>query len=263
MGRPTLAVSMRETSQNAKLSPVERIPGGPNSWRGYQLRARPPFVSSTYVSIDKTCPTTCPFKGNGCMAETGFTRVLGQRLDLGAIGMSGLEVAQQEAAEIDAAFGGGPVPTNGAGGPRDLRLHVGGDVANTEAARVLAEAAWRWVQRGGGSVWTFTHRWRTIPREAFGCISVLASVESVRDAVIARARGYAPALVVPEFPADHRAWNVGADLKAIPCPAESTGKVTCAQCRLCLDRPLHKMGVAIAFAVHGRDASKAAEALTA
>lgn len=258
------AVSFREMSSNVKLSPVDHVPkdeGRPGTYRNFYIRPRPPFVSSTYVSIDKTCPDTCAFKGNGCMAESGFTRVLGRRLDVGAIGLSGEDVARQEAAAIDQAFHGKRIPGDGLGGRRDLRLHVGGDVASAEAARILAQAAARWLARGGGTVWTFTHRWRDVPREAWGCISVLASVETIAQSAEAFALGYAPALVVPEFPNGQKAWRPAPWLKAVPCPAE-TGKRTCVECRLCLDRPLHEMGVAIAFAAHGHGAEQVQRALT-
>lgn len=251
-----LAVSFRPVSSNVKLSPVDHVPNGrPGAYRSFAIRPRPPFVSSTYVSIDKTCPDSCAFKGNGCMAESGFTRVLGLRLDLAAIGLTGEDVARQEAQVIDLAFGGRAIPGDGLGGRRDLRLHVGGDVASEEAARILAAVAARWRARGGGTVWTFTHRWREIAREAWGSISVLASVETIAQAAEASARGYAPALVVPEFPNERRAWELAPGMKAVPCPAE-TGEQTCVECRLCLDRPLHQLGIAIAFAAHGRDAEK-------
>jgi hypothetical protein len=42
-------------------------------------------------------------------------------------------------------------------------------------------------------------------------------------------------------------------LKVVPCLFETRGR-TCVQCRLCLDRDLLGMGVAIAFQVHGKAA---------
>jgi hypothetical protein len=169
------------------------------------------------------------------------------------------EVAEHEAVLIDDAFPRG-VPQDGARGGRDLRLHVGGDCKDAEAARILAAAAVRWRTRGGGKVWTFTHSWRSVPAEAWGPIASLASCENTSDVHKAMARGYAAALVVAEFPNGDRAFDVGDGVKAIPCPAETRG-TTCVQCRLCLDQPLRELKRAVAFKVHGHTAKRAREAL--
>lgn len=250
---------VRETSMNRKLSPVVLDRDVEGIARPHAL---PPYCSSTFAAIGPTCPSSCPFKGNGCMADSGFTRILSVRLNDNARGMSELQVIAEEACEIDGAFDGGPIPHDGLGRPRALRLHVGGDVQSVECARILGAAAVRWRKRGGGSVWTFTHSWRTIPREAWGwAVSVLASVETAADLELALARGYAPAIVVPELPLDGKRMKVeGSKVPVIPCPGE-TRAATCVGCRLCLDRPLVKMGAGIAFGVHGRDRARAAAAL--
>lgn len=254
-------------TMDAKLAPVQRTPHArEGNWRAWDLRPKPgaPRVSATYVSIDKTCPASCPFKRSGCYVESGFTRVLGLRLDLDAIGLEPGEVAAAEAKLIDAAFRRG-VPQDGARGGRDLRLHVGGETPTPAGAHLLARAVARWGARGGGRAWTYTHRWGQIRREAFGPISTLASVETVEQASAAIARGYVPALVVPTFPAP-RAFDVGVPgWRAVPCPAElRPGRVTCASCRLCLDDAgLRQRRTMIAFAVHGGHPAGVGRALAA
>lgn len=248
---PGRAAVFRATSCNAKLSPVDYV-DSPGSILP-QPKPRKPFASSTFAAIGPTCPDACPFKragtkSRGCYADSGITGMTARQLERAAKGMSSLDVIRQEAALIDAAFPDG-VPQDGARGGRDLRLHVGGDVRTAEEAELLADAASRWYARGGGSVWTYTHAWRDVPRSAWGPISVLASVEDEGDLQPARERGYAPALVVVRFPKT-RAWPIG-DFRAVPCPAETKEGVTCADCRLCLDRDLHKLGIAIAFSIHG------------
>jgi hypothetical protein len=179
-------------------------------------RTAGPLVASTYVSIERTCPASCPFKGAGCYAEAGFTRVLGQRLDRDAAEVTPLRIAKAEADLIDAAWPKG-VPQDGARGGRDLRLHVGGEFPSEGGARVVAGAVARWLERGGGAVWSFTHRWRQIARAAFGRISVLASCETAAQAREAVLRGYVPALVVERFPDGARAFDVeGHALRALP-----------------------------------------------
>lgn len=248
------AAVFRQLNCNRKLSPVDFEPREPG-----QLIAKPhprrPFTCSTFVSIRATCPDSCTFKrdadgnGRGCFADSGFTKRTSNKLNAAAKRLSSLDVIRQEAHAITSAFGGRTVPQDGARGGRDLRLHVGGDVRTDEEARVLAAAADRWLARRGGTVWTYTHSWRTVRRRSWGKISALASCETLADVSAARARGYAPALVVPRF-LDTKAWPLGR-LRAVPCPAELRDDVSCATCRLCLDRDLLSLGVVIVFAIHG------------
>lgn len=256
------AVRFEPISMNRKLGPVVLAPG----------KARPhfgtmrPYVASTLVSIQATCPDTCVFKGTptapgGCYVDAGFTRIAMQKLDGAAWGLASLDVVKEEVRQIDDAFDGGPVPQDGARGGRDLRLHVGGDVEAPEGARLLALAARRWRARGGGTVWTYTHAWREVPRSAWGeSIAVLASVEEAEDIPAARRRGYAAALVVERFPEGGKAFLIGRT-RVVPCPAE-TRRTTCVECRLCLDRDLHSMKVAISFKLHGQHQAVARLAMT-
>ena len=138
----------------------------------------PPFIVSTWVSISGTCPDVCTFKDNGCYAQAGATHLVMGRLDRASRGRTSLSITLEEAAAIDELFPGG-VPQDGARGGRDMRLHVGGDVSCRKGAKALGEAVARFQKRGGGRCWTYTHRWREVPREAWGPISVLASVERI------------------------------------------------------------------------------------
>lgn len=259
-------VLFRATSTNRKLGPVDLVKGTKDRDRPI---ARPPFVSSTYLPIEQTCPNTCPLKkrlkaasnrtGKGmrpCYADSGFTGFSVRRLERLAKGWGATALAKREAELIDASFDGGPVPPGAPGHPRDLRLHVSGDIVEPIAAVYLSRAAGNWRARGGGRVFTYTHSWRKIQRRHWGKhISVLASVESLPDAGEALKQGYAPALLVAHHPADGRAYDVfpplGRAIRVVPCPAE-TRKRTCTECGLCLGNvDLVKMRTAIAFSAHG------------
>lgn len=254
---PGLPVALQKRSRNPKLAPVRSEPTTSRKDRYIPIG---PYVSSTYVSMAATCPDDCVFRNAGCFAEAGGPR-LTNRLNKAAAGMTPLEVTLAEADLIDGTFRR-LVPQDGAKGGRDLRLHVGGDVSCAAGADALAGAADRWRSRRGGLVWSYTHRWLSIPRSAWGSISVLASVEDGHDAEDARRMGYAVAVVVRQFPSGPERFTLpGTDLQVIPCPAESMGK-TCAQCRLCLDdEQLRGRNTAIGFAVHGRDAQRARQHL--
>jgi hypothetical protein len=80
-----------------------------------------------------------------------------------------------------------------------MRLHTVGDCRTDEAAKIVAAAAERYMDAGGGPVWTYTHAWRLVDRASWGRVSVLASCETPEQVELARARGYATAIVVDEF----------------------------------------------------------------
>lgn len=251
-----LAVRIQLESKNRKLSPLRY-----ESTRSGRARPVPdgPRCSSTYVSIAATCPESCRFRSGGCYVQAGLTGPLSRRLDDEAGKLDGFDVMLREAESLDAAFGGGPVPQDGRRGGRDLRLHVGGDVSCEKGARVLAAAAARWLERGGGRVWTYTHRWLEIPRSSFGPIQALASVEAPEDLEKARALGYVPSVVVDSFPdGKGRAFSLprAPGWRALPCPAETRGR-SCVECRLCLDTDaLYERRAAIAFSLHGTQRAK-------
>jgi hypothetical protein len=253
------AVSMQLASANTKLAPqrvvdvVDRLDPTKSRTR---FEPSGPYCASTYVSIAATCPSVCPFRDNGCYAQAGASHLTMGKLDRHGRRTTGLAVSRSEAKKLAAAWPRG-VPQDGHRGGRDLRLHVGGDVSCEAGARAIAGAVAQLQKRGLGSTWTYTHRWRDIPREAFGTISVLASCETPAEVLEANALGYAAAITVDHFPG-RRAFPVAAGVKAIPCPYEGGGSTTCIKCRLCFDDVrLREAGRAIAFAVHGASASAA------
>jgi hypothetical protein len=195
-------------------------------------------VAVTNVTIQGSCPSTCPLRDNGCYAQLSFVGMHNTKLtkaweDEGA--PEPRTVARAEAALIRAYAQVVPQGT-------PLRLHVSGDARTNGAAKILAAACEAWP----GPVWTYTHAWRTVDRESWGDkIIVWASCESDEDMAIARARGYRPSIVVTSHDGD-RATNNEHDQKVIPCPNQTRG-LSCQDCGLCwVDHP-----GAISFAVHG------------
>lgn len=140
--------------------------------------------------------------------------------------ISSTEFAKLEAKSIDNAYN--KVPDN-----TYLRLHVSGDSKTITGTKLLSKAASRWLNKGGKGVWTYTHAWRNINRKHWGKISVLASIDSINDANLAKSLNYVPALVVSEF-ASKKAFKIsGSDIKWIPCPAQTNDNVSCSSCKLC------------------------------
>ena len=190
----------------------------------------------------------CPFLHDGCYAESGpMGAFITARLNRAATtrAATALDVAYAEAAAIDRLTGNNP-----------MRLHVVGDCPNNRCARIVAAAAMRYKKRHNKPVWTYTHSWREVQRKSWRGVSVLASCEHPDDLAIARARGYAPAIVLPSFDSD-KAYRLPNGEKVVPCP-EQTGRAnSCADCRLCFDDGrLLEMNAAIAFKPHGSQAKK-------
>ena len=253
-----LPVVFHAMSLNRKLAPVEMMDEGADRPRPQALG---PHCSSTYVSIEHTCPESCEFKraedgGPGaCFVQAGFTRHATTRMDRDGGRFTSLQISRIEARCIDLQFPEG-VPQDGAKGGRDLRMHVGGETSCTNGAHILARSALGWKGRGGGAVWLYTHRWREIPPEAFGTIEAWASLEDPQDIQAARELGYLISFTVTHFPRGHRPFWFG-DLEVTPCPAETRGR-TCVQCRLCLEPPkAYREGrKAIGFMLHGNGMAK-------
>lgn len=201
------------------------------------------IVAATYAA-QTSCPATCPLRGAGCYAESGPMALHTGRLN--RANRSAIQVARDEAMAIDALKSGLP-----------LRLHVVGDCRTKATARIVSGAAARYIKRTGArAVWTYTHAWRDVPRDAWAReVSVLASCENVGQVKEARAHGYrACAVVVASHPADGKAYNVEGVGKVVPCPNQVRDGVTCADCKLCWSSD---RDVVVAFAAHGGGAKKA------
>lgn len=188
-------------------------------------------VAATYAPLS-TCPTSCPFAGNGCYAEGGHVGRLTRKLARERAPQGPLREARDEGKALEA------LPTDG----RPLRLHVSGDCRTDAAARALSASVARWQSAGGGDAWSYTHAWRRVPRDAWGGVSVLASCETAAEVEAATARGYATARVVAEFEGERT------DSRGIACPAQTVG-TSCVDCGLCLRAD--RLRRPILFAAHG------------
>ena len=200
---------------------------------------------STTSAAQQSCPTSCVFLGNGCYAEGGWPKLTTTwRLNRNLREyITPEEIAVEEAIAID-----------GLSGDRDLRLHFVGDSTTEVGTQILAEAACRYMKKNGRRVWTYTHAWRTVPRSAWGSISVLASCETEEEVIAARRLGYATILVVPKH--HSRKLQRGEAINLLPCPWETHG-ANCAKCRLCMDdRRLRESNITIAFEAHGDERTR-------
>lgn len=206
------------------------------------------IASVTYAS-QQSCPPTCALRGMGCYAESGPTAIWTMRVNEADPNATALDVAYAEADAIREVISG----------RFDLRLHVVGDCPTNEAAEVVSEAALE-VLRKGRTAWAYTHAWRNVDREKWDRVSVLASCDTHEEVKEAQARGWATAIVVPEYKSDRLYEEKG--IKILPCPYQTRG-VQCSDCGLCKnDTLLRNKGYAIGFEAHGARAKTAARVLT-
>lgn len=217
-------------------------------------------MSATYTGY-QTCPDTCPlkpaiaedgaFKSAPCYASCDFVGFTMHRITKAAVGQDLVQIQKQECDAISKLSG-----------KRILRLKVGGDTPNAEYAQGLAEACQTYTSKHGQPTYGYTHNWRNIPRESFGGISILASCDAVSDIAEAKARGYATATVVSEFPNGNKAFTVDGN-RIVPCPEQCSTEekhVQCVDCKLCCnDANLRKHNITIGFVAHGRKADELKE----
>ncbi len=106
-------------------------------------------------------------------------------------------------------------------------------------------------------MWCYTHAWKNVARKHWGQTSILASIESTKQAKKAMKKGYAPAIVVPTHISDKGYKLAGSDVTWIPCPQQTLG-IACTDCGLCMNADgLLKSKRGIAFAIHGTGTKKA------
>lgn len=195
-------------------------------------KARPVSVT---LAPQYTCPTTCGFYNNGCYAERGPLGIQTHRLN-NSENNGPINSAESEANAIKNLSGKYP-----------LRIHVVGDSTTNEGTCLLADAADVYNGKYDQPVWTYTHAWRTVDRESWGDISVLASCETEQDVIDANNRGYATALV-----ADHKTVSkkVG-NTNAILCPQQTGLKKDCEECRICMKDKRLLGRATVIFSPHG------------
>ena len=92
-------------------------------------------VSATYAA-QPSCPPTCPFLGAGCYGESGRVGIHTAKLNKNAKDSSSVEVAEAEATAID-----------GLTGLMDLRVHVVGGCKTDKEAKLVGDAAARFMAR--------------------------------------------------------------------------------------------------------------------
>jgi hypothetical protein len=188
------------------------------------------------------------FETSPCYASCDFVGITMHRITQAAVGQDLIQIRQQECEGIESLSG-----------KNILRLKVGGDTPNGAYAEALATSCQSYSAKQGQPTYGYTHNWREIDRASFGGISMLASCDAVSDIPVAKAKGYATATVVSEFPQGAKLFVLDGQ-KLVPCPNQVNKQVQCVDCKLCCDdAKLRKHDLTIAFVAHGRQAEELAE----
>jgi hypothetical protein len=204
------------------------------------------------TSSAATCPkgTICPFKGNGCYAETGPLALHWRAVTEGSRGMPWADflaaIAQLPQGQL-------------------WRHNQAGDIVDPNTAtgrQMLSELV---AANRGRRGFTYSHHRRgavaiTALRAATANgFTVNASCNSETEADAAIAAGCRAVFVVAS--GDTRvSWKTPDGNRAIVCPAQRFERMDCATCKLCQARP---QNVAIAFRAHGTQRRKVDAVLAA
>lgn len=179
------------------------------------------------TSQSATCPPACPFKKNGCYAESGNVRIHWNRLD----GGKGIAFSAMLAKVRDLPRG------------QMWRMNVAGDLqgANDKLSVEHLEALTAANRGRNGYAYTHyptldsehaEHNAEAIAKANAQGFTVNLSGNSIAHADRLHALGIAPVATLVPSNSPH-SFITPAGNKVVICPAQTREEVTCQKCRLC------------------------------
>ena len=204
------------------------------------------------TSSKGTCPSTCPFKKNGCYASTG------------AINIHWLAVSRSQTGTDFKGFikGLNALPVN-----QLTRLNQAGDLPGA-GNRINRKELDCIVKAGQGKrFFTYTHKpvigkgetvcrnRRAIKAANEGGTVINLSGSNLREADKLKALNIGPVVVVLPLGAPNT-LQTPAGHKVVKCPAQTREYVTCSTCKLCAQG---KRSVIVGFEAHGKAKRKVSE----
>lgn len=169
-----------------------------------------------------TCPPSCPLQGAGCYAETGPISWQWKRRTAAGVALSLAELCR-----LIRTIGGGALWRHNVAGD----LPGAGESINAAALQKLARA------NRGRRGFTYTHKPATAEnlaaiREATAAgFTINLSADNAADADRLSRHGLPVVVVIPTDAPKVSATPRGR--KIVLCPAESSDRITCANCGLC------------------------------
>lgn len=212
------------------------------------LKSRNEKVGPIPVSTTeaRTCPTSCPFKKNGCYADGGPLALFWGKVSRGAAGVSWGEFTAQVAALPEGQL---------------WRHNQAGDLPSADGLQIDPHALMDLVSANSGRRgFTYTHHDPAQGKNAdyikgandLGFTVNLSGNNLAHADTLASLQIGPVVAVVPEDHPEHSLTPQGR--KVVVCP-EQTGKAkSCAECALCQKA---NRGVIVAFRAHGVSKKKA------
>jgi hypothetical protein len=196
------------------------------------------------TSSANTCPDVCPFKKNGCYADSGPLAFHWMKVTKGERGGS-LEAFTKAIK----AFPKGQLWRHNQAGD----LMGENNTIDAEGLRAIVKA------NKGRKGYTYTHKPMTEENQALvkeaneNGFTINLSGNNLKHADKLKALGIAPVTaIVPENAPDKGVTPEGN--RWIACPAQTRENVSCASCKLC---SVSNRGIIIAFKAHGTSKKKA------
>lgn len=220
----------------------------PNYQVHLTLKSRNEKVGPIPVSTTeaKTCPTSCPFKKNGCYADGGPLALFWGKVSRGDAGVSWGEFCDQVQALPEGQL---------------WRHNQAGDLPSSDGVMIDHQAMAELVQANKGKRgFTYTHH--DMAQGVNAALVKHANENGFTVNLSGNTLGHADTLagleigpvvaVVPEDHPEHSTTPEGR--KVVVCP-EQTGKAkSCAECKLCQKS---ERAVIVAFRAHGVSKRKA------
>lgn len=207
-----------------------------------------PIPVSTSSRI--TCPAACPFRGNGCYAESGPLAIHWGAVTAGA---RGVRWPAFLSAVAQLAYG------------QLWRHNQAGDLWRPDTKRGREALTQLTRANRGRRGYTYSHHRRTpavvaaFKAATADGFTVNASCHSEVEADAAIAQGLRAVFVVPS--GDRRTlWRTAGGNRAVLCPAQRFDTMTCERCQLCHSRPQE---VAVVFRAHGTQRGRIDAAIAA
>lgn len=194
------------------------------------------------LTTGNTCPSTCPWLGQGCYAENGFTAVHWGRLQRTGNGLSWGEFCRRVA-----RFSEGQI----------WRHNEAGDLPGCDL-EIDTHMLGRLIQANlGRRGFTYTHKpirnareEATVRRANEARFTINLSADSLEEADAQAERKLGPIVLVLPHNSPKRGIVTPKGRKVVWCPAlERAGSITCKTCGLCAV-PWRKS--IVAFRTHGR-----------
>lgn len=198
-----------------------------------------------------SCPDSCPFKGQGCYAESGPLALHWRKVTEGERGGS----LQDLTAAIRRLPRRGLWRHNQAGD-----LPGTGDHIDRSELRAITRA------NKGRRGFTYTHKPTSIrenvaaireANEGGFTVNVSAEREDTADQLFASGL---PVVITVSGSESRRTWQTAGGTTVVACPAQYRDEVTCATCQLCANRTRKSV---IAFPVHGTGKKRAEKVIKA